>query len=69
MATVIDLARPYEPTDVELAKPNRNIAGSPVGTTTQQYAGEIVLDTTNNMTWISTGPLNTQWTPYFLSGG
>lgn len=38
-------------TDKPFDSPNRVVVGEPNGTTTPQYAGEIILDTTNNCLW------------------
>lgn len=40
---------------------NRKVAGEPNGSTVPLYAGEIVLDTTNNVLWKSMDPTNTAW--------
>jgi hypothetical protein len=49
------------PTDKPHDSPNRKIAGSPVGVTTPQYSGEIVLDTTTGSTWYATDLTTTGW--------
>jgi hypothetical protein len=51
MATVVNKARPAETLDPSYCGPNRTSAGEPNGTLTPQFAGEIVLDTTNNCLW------------------
>lgn len=40
---------------------NRSNAGEPNGSLTPQYAGEIVLDTTNNALWKAMGTANNSW--------
>jgi hypothetical protein len=40
----------YSP-DVSFCSPNRTNAGEPNGSITPQFAGEIILDTTNNCLW------------------
>jgi hypothetical protein len=50
--------------DRNYSEANRNNAGTPVGSVTPQYTGEIVLDTTNRVLWIATGPANTDWMTY-----
>lgn len=40
---------------------NRTNAGEPNASLTPQYAGEIVLDTTNNCLWKALGVANTTW--------
>lgn len=72
MAIVADLSGNFPPSlpggvDTRLSSVNRNNAGSPVGTLTGAYPGEIVLDTVNNITWMNTGPTNTQWTPVTIA--
>lgn len=48
--------------------PNRENAGEPNGSLTPEYAGEIVLDTTNNALWKAITTANDSWvaitTPY-----
>ena len=64
MATVRDLSGNTNAalgSDDELEKPNRNNAGSPVGSITPNYPGEIVLDTTNFLNWEAAGTANTDW--------
>lgn len=65
MATVTDLsgnlARGAPTTDPNYSTPNRNNAGSPVGSVTPQYVGELVQDTTNRVVWRATGTANTAW--------
>ena len=46
-------------------KQNRILSASPVNVTTPLYAGEIVLETTNNQLWTAAGVLNSDWTPVF----
>jgi hypothetical protein len=40
---------------------NRTNAGSPNGTLTPQYAGELVEDTTNHVLWKAMSPNNNTW--------
>ena len=60
MAIVADLSG-----NNEIDKPwttyNRTNAGEPNGSITPQYAGEIILDTTNNALWKAMGIANTTW--------
>ena len=51
MAIVANTGNPFEPIDKSYQSPNRSMAGTPVAALTPQYAGEIVLDTTNNKLW------------------
>ncbi len=51
-------------TDPKLNKPTRSNAGTPVGSLTPAFSGEIVLDTTNRVLWRGTGTsANTEWMP------
>lgn len=50
-------------TDPSFCSPNRTNAGSPAGTITPQYAGEIIMDTTNNVRWKAHGVGSNSWTP------
>lgn len=63
MAIVLNLARPSEPVDQKFQSFNRTNAGSPntVGPLTPQYAGELVLDTTNAVYWMAMSPANNSW--------
>ena len=67
MAEVVDLAgnSPYGPgfIDQRLARPNRANAGTPVGTLTPAYPGEIVSDTTNRQLWRGNGTSTNDWYP------
>lgn len=60
MAIVADLAGV-----TQLDKPwttfNRKNAGEPNSTVVPQYAGEIILDTTNNVLWKAMAPTNDSW--------
>lgn len=48
--------------DRKLASPNRQNAGSPLGSLTPLYPGELVLDTTNTQMWVgSMAPGATTW--------
>ena len=65
MATVPDKANTAGAVvDRKLATPNRNNAGTPVGALTPAYGGEVVLDTTNGITYVSTGITNADWMPF-----
>lgn len=50
-----------QPLDKSFCHYNRTNAGEPNGSVTPQFAGEIVLDTTNNALWKSLGPANNTW--------
>ena len=72
MATVADLSGNFtvdNPTgvDVRTSSVNRRNAGTPTGTLTPRYAGEIVHDTTSNQLFMGTGTTNTDWTPVLVS--
>lgn len=43
--------------DRRLASPNRTQAGTPLGSLTPQYAGELVLDTLNTQMWQASMPV------------
>lgn len=60
MAIVADLST-NNPTDKSFTHPNRTNAGEPNASLTPQYAGEIVLDTTNNLLWKAITTTNTSW--------
>lgn len=47
--------------DVSFDSPNRTNAGEPNGSLTPEYAGEIVLDTTNNCLWKAVDTTNAGW--------
>lgn len=49
------------PLDKSFDAYNRSNAGEPNGSVTPQYAGEIVLDTTNNALWEAVGTANNSW--------
>lgn len=54
-------------TDRKLARTNRANAGSPVGSLTPLYVGEIVNDTTNRLSWSAIGPTNNDWQTVYLN--
>lgn len=60
MAIVADLSG-NSPLDKSFCHPNRSNAGEPNGSLTPQYAGEVVLDTTNNALWKAILTTNTSW--------
>lgn len=61
MARVENLGNANEPVDGSYNHPNRENAGEPNGVLTPEYAGEIVLDTTNNCLWKAITPENNSW--------
>lgn len=64
MAIVANLARVGDPVvDKSFQVFNRTNAGNPntVGPLTPLYAGELVLDTTNNVYWFATDLVATHW--------
>lgn len=63
MAIVVNLARPAEGTDRPYKTHNRTNAGTPNGTLTPQYGGELVWDTTNKVRWKAIGTTNADWEP------
>lgn len=66
MATVRDASdnSPISPgTDNSYDKVQRNNAGSPVGSVTPAYVGELIVDTTNFIVWRANGTANTAWEP------
>jgi hypothetical protein len=72
MATTVDLSGNYPPSmptgvDNPLSKPNRQNAGSPVGSLTPAFSGELVFDTTNRMLFTATGVSNTSWMPVVVA--
>ena len=60
MAIVADKSG-NNPLDKSFTKYNRTNAGEPNGSVTPQFAGEIVLDTTNNVLWKAMGIANSAW--------
>ena len=60
MAIVANLAG-TTPRDVPWTTWNRRNAGEPNATIVPQYAGEIILDTTNNVLWKAMGITNDSW--------
>lgn len=66
MAIVADRSgNTLAPTGVDrpYTTPNRKNAGSPVGSLTPQYSGEVVLDSTTGDLWFATDLTNTGWAP------
>lgn len=63
VAIVVNKARPSEAVDKPWKTHNRTNAGTPNGTLTPQYAGEIVWDTTNKVRWLAIGITNADWEP------
>lgn len=61
MAIVANLARPGEAVDKPLTTHNRVTTADPNGALTPQFAGEIVLDTTNQCYWKAMGVVNNTW--------
>jgi hypothetical protein len=62
MATVVNRAA-IAPVDKKLASTNRKIAFSPLGVTTPQYTGELILDTSTGTLWFASDNTVTGWTP------
>lgn len=60
MAIVSNLAFPAA-VDKPLTSANRTNAGSPNGSVTPQFKGEIINDTTSHMLWRATSLLNSGW--------
>ena len=61
MAIVPNLARQTGFKDQNFCSHSRENAGEPNGVLTPAFAGEIVLDTTNNCYWKAVGITNTSW--------
>jgi hypothetical protein len=61
MAIVSNLARPGELPDHSFDSYSRTNAGEPNASVTPAFAGEIILDTTNNCLWKALGVGNTTW--------
>lgn len=54
-------------TDKRLSSPNRKNAGTPVGTLTPMYTGEMVFDTVNLQMYVGQSVTdNTAWVPVFV---
>lgn len=60
MATVTDLSG-TNPTYRSYVNYSRTNAGEPNGSVTPAFAGEIVLDTTNNCLWKAMGVASNTW--------
>lgn len=50
-------------TDNRLSSVNRVNAGSPQGSVTPQFVGEIIMDSTNRLVWQAFGSTNASWQP------
>jgi hypothetical protein len=61
MAIVVNRATPDVAADKSFCTHNRVNAGEPNASLTPEYAGEIVLDTTNNCYWKAMGITNVSW--------
>lgn len=61
MAIVANSGNTAEPVDKSFVHYNRTNAGDPNTVLTPQFAGEIVLDTTNSVLWKSLGTANNTW--------
>lgn len=61
MAIVANKGNTGEPIDPTYCGANRTNAGEPNGTITPVYAGEMILDTTNNILWKSLSLANSSW--------
>jgi hypothetical protein len=61
MPIVANLAGVDLVVDPPYCTPNRAFAGEPNGSVTPAYAGEILLDFTNNCLWKAFGVVNTNW--------
>lgn len=57
------LGQPDFPIDRPYCTHNRSNAGTPNGTLTPQYAGELVWDTTNKVRWKAIALTNADWEP------
>lgn len=60
MATVQERSR-NTPLDKKYAHPNRNNAGTPIGSLTPEYTNELILDTTNQRYYKAIGRTNNDW--------
>lgn len=76
MAIVANLALEGAPnpggtanTDPSLVGPSVEYAGDPNGNLTPTFAGQICLDTTDNMLWKSMDASDNSWVPLTSSGG
>lgn len=61
MAIVANLGNASTPIDKSFCTWNRRNAGAPGGAIVPQFAGEIILDSTNNTYWRAVGLANTDW--------
>lgn len=53
-----------QPTDKSYFTHSRTNAGTPNGTLTPAFAGEVVWDTTNKVRWRAVALTNADWTPF-----
>lgn len=67
MATVPDKST-NTPTDRPYSSPNRKNAGSPIGSLTPLYSGEIVQDTTNGVFYYASGKTSADWVLATVNG-
>lgn len=67
MATVVNKGMPAF-TDKKYNDTNRKISGSPVGTTTPLYKGEIVQDTATGNLYFANDLTNTGWCTVVIGG-
>lgn len=63
MPIVANLAGIGTPVDKSYCTYNRSGAGTPNGSVTPQFAGEIYWDTTNKVRWKSVAMTNADWHP------
>ena len=61
MAIVTNLGNSAQVVDGSFCTHNRVNAGEPNGSIVPAYAGEIILDTTNNAYWRAMGVANNTW--------
>lgn len=64
MSTVANKAVPGSIVDPSFCTHGRVVTADPNGTTTPEFAGEIVLDTTGKKRWIAKAMTNTSWVEY-----
>ena len=61
MAIVANTGNVFEPTDKSFKTYSATNAGSPNGSVTPAFAGQRLLDTTNQALWEAKGTANTSW--------
>lgn len=67
MATVVEKSK-RTPVDKKFAEPNRKNSGTPIGTLTPLYKGEMVIDSTTGTIYYALGLTNSDWALASIAG-